>query len=378
MNSLPQSALQEQSKSIVNEEISPETPTKNLRVLITPWYTTNPYQEKLAEHLEQLGNHVEGSNCSTSSLLKTVNAKNVDILHLHWLQHFFLNESSGFRSLVKLIVFSIQLIILRQKNIKIVWTIHNLKNHKNQHLKLDFIGSILVSRIAHQLIVHSETAKNETMKAYYLKNSKKIHVIPHANYIDSYTNTITRSEARNILNLPDSSLVLLFFGLIHPYKGVLELVQAFKEFNPPNTYLVIAGQPKNNALAEQIQREAHAHNNIMLHFSFIPDEQVQVYMNACDAVIFPYKEFLTSGAVILAMTFGKACLAPRQGFTGEVLDESSAVLYDPQVEGSLLDAMKAIVQRNEELTHMGEKNYRRAEEWSWDRIAQLTCDVYQK
>ncbi|WP_242482112.1 glycosyltransferase, partial [Trichormus variabilis] len=60
--------------------------------------------------------------------------------------------------------------------------------------------------------------------------------------------------------------------------------------------------------------------NIKFIPGFVPSEKLQIYLNACDVVVFPYRDILTSGAVMLAMSFGRACIAPRKGCIAEVLD----------------------------------------------------------
>ncbi|RCJ25518.1 hypothetical protein A6770_27685 [Nostoc minutum NIES-26] len=350
----------------------------NLKVAFAPWYTKeNPYQIQLYENLTSLGVKIEPTNCSTLYLLSTIKQSKVHILHLHWLDHFFLTRTNKLKSFLKLILFISQLFILRLMNIKIIWTVHNVKNHQNKHLGLDRLGSILVSRLAHGLIVHSKSAKNEILKVFNIRQDKKIFIVPHGNYIDVYKNKISQIEARKCLNIPDSSLVLLFFGLIHPYKGVLDLTKALKQLNYEDVCLVIAGKPCNEVMAKHLAQEAEDNKKIKFISGLVPDEQVQVYMNACDVVVLPYKEFLTSGAVILAMSFGKACVAPRKGCINEVLDDTGSFLYNPDIEDGLLQALNSVLQKRDYLSNMGIHNYKLANQWNWNYVAQKTLNVYQ-
>ncbi len=350
----------------------------SLTVVFAPWYTQeNPYQTQLTEKLISLGVNIEPTSCSTLNLLSTIKQKKANILHIHWLDHFFLRKVSFFKSLLKLILFTIQLLILRLTNVKVIWTVHNLKNHRNQHLILDKLGSILVSRIAHGLIVHSESAKHEVMKTFYLRKDHKIFIIPHGNYIDIYENSISQVEARKQLNIPNSSLILLFFGLIHPYKGVLKLIEAFQKLKYDDVCLLIAGKPCDEVMAAQLSKEAEDNKNIKFISGFVKNEEVQVYMNACDLVALPYREFLTSGALILAMSFGKACIAPDKGYIGEVLNDQGGFLYDPDSEEGLLKALNSVVHQRSVLSNMGNCNYKLASQWNWNYVAKLTLNVYE-
>ncbi|MDZ7957147.1 MAG: glycosyltransferase family 4 protein [Aulosira sp. DedQUE10] len=346
-------------------------------VVFAPLYTQdNPYQTLLIEQLISLGVKIEPTDCDTLNLLSTIKQRKANILHIHWLDHFFL-RASFFKSLFNLILFLSQLIILRLLNIKIIWTVHNLKNHKNQHLILDKIASILVSRIAHGLIVHSEMAQDEVVKTFHLEKDNKIFIIPHGHYINVYENNISQLEARKQLNITSSNLVLLFFGSVHPYKGILQLIEAFKQINYDDLCLLIAGKPCNEVMAAQLSKQAEDNKNIKFIPGFVAKEQVQVYMNACNIVALPYREFLTSGAVILAMSFGKACIAPDKGYISEVLNDQGCFLYDPNSEEGLVQTLNLVVQKRSILSYIGDHNYKLVSQWNWNDIAKLTLNVYQ-
>ena len=350
----------------------------NIKTIFAPQFLEiNPYQKQLAEHLVNLGIQVEGVDSRKIFLPTAVTQWSPNILHLHWLHTYFqgVNET---KSLLKLVRFLSGLVILRLMGVKIVWTVHNLKFHENLYPLLDQTCSFVVAKLAHAIIAHCEAAKCEIATTLHFKNKDKIFVVPHGNYTDYYENKIDRVEARKALNIPKSSLVFLFLGLIRPYKGVFELLEAFKQLHSDEVQLVIAGKTWNNELAEQIRQKTKGNENINFIPGFVPQDQIQVYMNACDVVVFPYRNVLTSGAVILAMSFGRACIAPRMGCMGEILDNSGAFLYDPDLEESLSQAMKCAIQRQTELLHMGEHNRQVADQWSWSRVAEMTLKVYQQ
>jgi len=94
------------------------------------------------------------------------------------------------------------------------------------------------------------------------------------------------------------------------------LLEAFKQLHHDEVQLVIAGKIWNDRLAEQIRQKTEGHNNIKFVPGFVPRRPNQVYMNACDVAVFPYRDVLTSGAVILAMSFGR-CIAPRMSAASE-------------------------------------------------------------
>ena len=69
---------------------------------------------------------------------------------------------------------------------------------------------------------------------------------------------------------------------------------------------------------------------------FVDDDDVQAYMNASDVVVLPYKNVLTSGAALLALSFMKPVLAPPKGLIPEVVDSSTGALFDDHKQMELM------------------------------------------
>jgi glycosyltransferase involved in cell wall biosynthesis len=351
--------------------------TNSLKLVFLSQWGFNPYQKLLVKHLAKMGVQVQEVNYHTIFLPILLKQGKPNVVHLQSMYLFFL-KPSRLMSLIKLVIFVSQLLILRMMGVKIVWTAHDLKNHSNRYLKIDRFGTTLVTWLVHAIIAHCDAAKREVITAFRLRNADKVFVVPHGNYIDYYENNIDRVKARKALNIPQSSPMFLFLGWIRGYKGVLEMIDTFKELQYDEAQLVIAGKPSPEQLDELIKQKIAGDQNIQFISGFVPDDQIQVYMNACDVVIFPYKDILTSGAVLLAMSFGKACIAPRKCCIAEVLDDSGAFLYDPDLQEGLSQAMNCAIQRQSNLLSMGEHNRQLAEQWTWSRVAEMTLKVYQQ
>jgi glycosyltransferase involved in cell wall biosynthesis len=108
---------------------------------------------------------------------------------------------------------------------------------------------------------------------------------------------------------------------------------------------------------------------------FIPDDDIQAYMNAADIVVLPYKNLLTSGAAMLAMSFGKPIIAPNVKCIADTLDNEGSFLYSN--ENSLSGALQNVLEKDRiALQNMGIHNLRLAEQFGWDEIAKKTYGVY--
>lgn len=346
-----------------------------MKVIFIPVYS-NPYQKVLANWLSKEGVSVSfGITSNLFSVLRSVkNNWKPDVLHIHWLHPFLLANSRG-ETILKSSSFIGELIILKLLGIKIVWTVHNIISHETNFKSLELFFTKLLLRLCNRIIVHSPSAKKEVMKTYKIRDSSII-AIPHGNYIDCYENVIDKTEAKKQLHLSSEDVIFLYFGQIRPYKGVLELIDAFKRLEQSQAKLLIIGKPLNNEVANDVVIKCTKDERIRTVLKFVPDDELQIYMNAADIVVLPYKNILTSGAIILAMSFGKPVIAPSIGCIRDVLDNEGGSLYVTSDEGGLLKAMKSVLDAN--LKKMGEHNFELAKQLRWDDIAKRTYEVYEQ
>jgi glycosyltransferase involved in cell wall biosynthesis len=349
-----------------------------IKVIFIPYFRGNPYQKELANSLLKQGVEVSfGIGFRLFSVLSLVkNHCNTNILHLHWPYLFLMPKNRG-KTILKSIIFISELLILKQFGTKIVWTVHNILSHEGKFSSIELFFKKLLARLCDKIIAHYPYAKSEIQRIYGIKDSS-IVIIPHGNYIQCYENTINRTQARKRLKI-NTDLVFLYFGSIKPYKGVLDLINVFKGLPQWQTKLLIVGQPLNDEIADKIREGCSLYKNIKLIFGFIPEHEVQIYMNAADIVVLPYRDILTSGAVILAISFGKPVIAPSIGCIPDILDREGSFLYDPLERNSLLKTMKLVLKTNvDDLRRMGEHNFELAKQFNWDDIAKRTCNVYKE
>jgi len=344
-------------------------------VFVPYWGPANPYQDALAEHLSAGGVEVEKVR-SLKSLFRygifLIGAP--DIVHLHWLPVFGWWELRALRCLA----FVMRLVLLRAHRVPLVWTIHNLLPHESRHPKMDWLLTRIVAGLSSGLIVHGQSAQRQAVEMWGLKDESRFAVIPHGNYTGNYPNDVSRAAARKKLTLQDSEVVFLFLGAVRPYKGVLELIDAFRMLTADHTSLVIAGRPLDDEFARKIEIAGKGLDNVRFHPGFVQDDEIQVYMNAADVVVLPYRHILSSGAALLAMSFGKPCVAPAIGCLADVLDASGAFLYDPECETGLLESMRCAVEARDTLGRMGAHNQEKVLQWTWQKAAEATRALYER
>ena len=350
----------------------------SLTIVHLPFYDNNPYQSALMENLEALGHKtIEGGGGGTF-FGTALRQWKPDIMHFHWLHPYLVGAGTS-GTLKRSLSLLAQLNVLRARGTRIVWTAHNLKSHESANPRLERALTKLFIRRCDAVIAHCEAAKTEVVKAFGVAPDK-VWVVPHGNYIGAYPDEVSREQARAEFGFEPGELVFGFVGQIRPYKGVLELLEAFEQLQQTTEQplrLLVAGQPLDEAAGETIAARIGSNAAIRFDAGFVPDERLQFYLGASDVVVFPYRDILTSGAVLLAMSYGRACLAPRRGCISETLDEKGGVLYDPETSEALVEAMKLAIARRGDLATMGAHNLERARKWSWRYVAQRTNEVYR-
>lgn len=353
----------------------------HIRVIHFPDYTDrNPYQRKLIESLHRHGivATVAPVSWNFPIIRGWISDGRPGVVHLHWITPFigtkrwWIAALLGVRTLVELMV-------VKLFGADIVWTVHNKTSHERRNPRVDLAMRAVVARISDQLIVHCESARSHITSTYRLPSDRTsdIHVVPHGNYLESYPHGIDRSAARRSLNIPNDRRVLLYFGLIRPYKNVPDLIDSFRRVAGPDDHLLVVGDPWSSTMRTKIAETIGDDGRITAVLEFVDDDAVQQYMAAADAVVLPFQSVLTSGSVLLAMTFGRAVVVPSVGCPGELIGRGGGITYDDGATDGLEQALATALEPSTPLHKMGQRNRRVAEAFDWDTIGSTTVDIYR-
>jgi len=345
-----------------------------MKVLFLPNFSGNPYQQNLKSHLANCGVDVEFAKINSFQELGEL-CLGKDVLHVHW-THPYLIGSSLRHSMEISIRFFLLMLKAKIAGSKLVWTVHNLGEHERKFPVFEKYMHMFFARMVNVIITHSQFAKDKVVDRFHLTDcAEKIHIVPHGHYIDNYKNDISGKEARAELGISLSKKVLLFFGLIRPYKGLPELIAAFDKISEGNELLILAGRPYDEHIKTEISDLVADRKDILFYPGFVADERMQVYMNAADAVVFPFKDIFTSGSVLLAMSFAKAIVVPKLESLSDVIGSGGAVTYDPESEAGLEFVLENVLYAD--IEELGRLSFDFAKKFSWKSIANDTCNLYE-
>lgn len=355
-----------------------------MRVLMAPFFEGNQYLELLESALEDEGVEVKRSTTARPFALPILDVlrTNPDVLHLHWTHPYFLFGSYErlYRiPLIKYACWGFAMFFLVQVHLatllcdRVVWTVHNKCNHERRFEDLDRWVSCRVFSMVDAVQVWDENTKRE-LEEYLDVSTEKMVAIPHGNYLPLYPpeERPSKQEARSTLEISEGEHVFLYFGLIRPYKQIPKLLDVWTDLNLDDAHLIVAGNPKYDHLADAIRKRVHGRDDVSIDLHYIPDDKVPTLFAACDVAVFPYEHIFSSGSVVLAMSMGRAFIAPKKGAI-PTLNPEGNILYDSLPEG-LSEAMKS---SDSKLQSVGRRNLCRAQtELTWDKLTTETIEYY--
>ena len=173
-----------------------------MRILASPYLETielNPVQSLLYRSMENLG--VEVAGFSGRRLL----FEQWDIWHLHWPESI-VNEPNASRVAVRLLKFWAKLKLARIRNMKIFWTVHNLRPHDRDHPLLEQIFWHMFLPNVDGLICMSESGKQQLYRQHVRARAHPVYVIPHGHYRGVYPDSMSREHARRALRSSQMNL----------------------------------------------------------------------------------------------------------------------------------------------------------------------------
>ena len=224
------------------------------------------------------------------------------------------------------------------------------------------------------VVVHTDGAAERLTSEAGL-DPELVHVIPHGPL-----DYLTRLEEERRLPPELAAVegpVILFFGLLRPYKGIDTLLEAFAGIE--GAELWIAGMPR-MPLEPLEELAARAPGTVRFLPRFIADPEIPALMRRADVLALPYREIEQSGVLYTGLAFGKPMVLGDVGGFSEVGNRHGAAeLVPPGDAAALRDVLAALIadpERREQLAAATASAV--SGELSWDSIAARTLALYDR
>ena len=256
---------------------------------------------------------------------------------------------------------------------KVLFICHNVLPHERIPFQ-KFLTKLALVKGDYK-IVHS---KEDEQKLLCLlpKSQYRRHVHPTYNIFKN--EGLTKDKARENLAIHESSKVLLFFGFVREYKGLIYLIQALpviiKSINNVKLHVVGEFFYDKDRYIDEIARLGLT-DYIEIFDNYIPDHEVGNYFTASDLVVLPYTSATQSGIVQIAYGFYKPVIVSNVGGLPEVVEhKSTGYIVEPENSEQIAFSVIDFFQRDNQVKFT-ENIKKQEKKYSWDRLVETIEDL---
>jgi glycosyltransferase involved in cell wall biosynthesis len=242
-------------------------------------------------------------------------------------------------------------------------------------------------RLCHHVFVHTDAMKRQLVTEFAVP-ADRVTVIPFGINNTIHDTGLTQAAARQQLGIGSSERTLLFFGQIAPYKGLEYLIRAVETLAKRGDHvrLIIAGKVKRGSedYWSNVQRliaELGISELAVQRIQFIPDDQVEPYFKAADALVIPYVDIFQSGVPFLAFRFGLPVIATDVGSLRDDVTSETGLLCRPRDPADLARAITDFYRSDRRWSSSDVRaSIRRfaEERHSWETVSERTNAVYAR
>ena len=275
--------------------------------------------------------------------VKNLDIKNIffsksKIVHFHWPESF-LNEKRFLIFYMKFLYTFMILFIIKLKKMKIIWTVHNLQPHDNNH-------SSLVTRSFYDFFIRkvdgfiflSNTSKKKFEEKFILLKQNELAVIKHPLY--SYNKEYDSNRVS--LNPFESNKFFLMFGNFRPYKNLKEFLHLISD---TKINIFFAGKFYEKTDLEFIKSISKKNRHIRFLNRSLEQEELNELIENSKGVLIPYKIPLNSGVIFHSISLRKRLLISNLNDTSHINANFKQFIYNIDLN-SFKDYMKDILQNN--------------------------------
>jgi glycosyltransferase involved in cell wall biosynthesis len=189
---------------------------------------------------------------------------------------------------------------------------------------------MLLARSVDRMVVHSESeaalARNLT--------STSVGAVPLPAHPPTSVSVDRRGEP--------ATRRILFFGLVRPYKGVEDLLDALVQV--PQVELLIAGEVWGGVEGLQAMIDSRQlADRVEVQAGYVADADVPAVFAACDALVLPYREGTGSQNVLLGHQLGLPVIATDvAGFATQIKEGRDGFVCHPHDPDGLAQAIRML------------------------------------
>jgi len=223
------------------------------------------------------------------------------------------------------------------------------------------------------VIAHSEEGATRLREEVGLP-PERVHVIHHGAF--DYLTRLPKETPLPAELEGAEGPVILFFGLLRPYKGLDVLLEAFRRVEGAELWIV--GNPRMDV--EPLRKLAgDAPGRVRFLTRFVDDAEIPSIFRGADVIVLPYRDAEHSGVLYTGLAFGKSMVLSAVGGFPEVAAQHAARLVPPEDPGALATELAELVGDEAARAELGAAaSVAAAGPYSWDAAAEKTIALYEE
>jgi glycosyltransferase involved in cell wall biosynthesis len=225
------------------------------------------------------------------------------------------------------------------------------------------------------VVAHSEHSATRLRDEVGL-DPDRVHVIPHGAF--DYLTRLPEEKPLPAELEGAEGPVILSFGLLRPYKGIEDLLEAYRRVAGSGAELWVVGNPRMDV--GPLRRQAkEAGGRVRFVTRFVDEAEIPAIFRRADLVVLPYLDAEHSGVLYTGLAFGKPLVLSAVGGFPEVADTGAARLVPPGDTNALAATLAELIEDETARAELAAAATRAATgPFSWERSAQLHLDLYRK
>lgn len=342
-------------------------PSVRLRARVTPklrvastahghWYDRllyTPIADRVLELASPIGVQAD----------RTVELRDVELLHLHWPEWFGFDDLEIHERLIAR---------LAARNVPVVWTAHNLTPHDKRPDVFDPIYQRWADTVA-GVIHHSAWGRDRILARYRFRPDCRHEVLPHGHFGDLWpgATTMSRADAEARLGLAPTGIRIGLVGAPRADKHVGEFLRAVTACTRDDLQVVCW------SLAWGETAPDDARIVIADRYRHADEATYSARLAACDALAFPFDpagDMLATGTVADAIGVGIPALVSDWPYLTETL--GAAGIRVGHTASEITPALDTLTREQLDAARAATRALRPG--FDWAPIAARTLDLFER
>ena len=282
-----------------------------------------------------------------------LNKGTYDVIHLHWPEYLFKWKPP---TDIELLLLEKILKNWQENGAKIVITRHNYLPHSPNPERFETLYEVIYKTVDAVIHLGAYSIKEYKIRYDGLLPKKQVQAhIPHPIFTN-YPNTVTKSEARQHLNIGKDTVVMLVFGEVRKASEKNLVLEAFDAIDTKDKLLIAPGwkfsktkEPINSLKWLKVKKS----KKYRITKEFITKQRVQYYFKAANFVFLPRIDTLNSGVPFLAAVFNTPVVGCNTGNITQVLKENGMPCFSLKNSSQLAEVIKSVDKIDSKQQHYG-------------------------